>query len=64
MLFVTAGSGITPVMGMLRNLSRSPTPASSRLHSQRRYDIVVVHVAPSEPDSIFVANLRALAEAG
>jgi ferredoxin len=35
-----------------------------RLARSLPYDIVVVHVAPSEPDSIFIANLRALDEAG
>ena len=52
-LFVTAGSGITPVMGMLRNL-----PAGSVA------DIVVVHCAPTSDDVIFGAELRALAARG
>jgi stearoyl-CoA 9-desaturase NADPH oxidoreductase len=35
-----------------------------RLERSAPYDIVVVHVAPSEPDSIFIHNLRSLDEAG
>jgi ferredoxin-NADP reductase len=63
-LFVTAGSGITPVIGMLRNLFPVADAGPVRLTRSQRYDIVVVHVAPSEPDSIFIANLRDLAAAG
>jgi ferredoxin-NADP reductase len=51
-LFVTAGSGITPVMGMLRN-------AIGRLD-----DVVVVHSAPSAGDVIFHTDLEAMAAAG
>jgi ferredoxin-NADP reductase len=47
-LFVTAGSGITPVMGILRNLPAGAT------------DVVVVHSAPSPEDVIFGAELRSL----
>ena len=46
-LFVTAGSGITPVMGMLRNMR----------HDDAR-DIVVVHSAPTATDVIFGGELR------
>jgi ferredoxin-NADP reductase len=49
LLFVTAGSGITPVMGMLR----------SELDGFQ--DIVVVHSAPTAADVIFAGELRALA---
>ena len=49
-LFVTAGSGITPVMGMLRNM---PHRAMS--------DIVLVHSAPTGADVIFGGELRRLA---
>ena len=52
-LFVTAGSGITPVMGMLRNI---PADVAT--------DIVVVHSAPTSEDVIFGAELRALAARG
>jgi ferredoxin-NADP reductase len=51
-LFVTAGSGITPVMGMLRN-------AVDELE-----DVVLVHSAPTPADVIFGGELRALAAAG
>ncbi len=63
-LFVTAGSGITPVIGMLRNLFPSTDEGVLRLERSAGYDIVVVHVAPSRPDSIFIRDLEALAEAG
>jgi len=64
LLFVTAGSGVTPVIGMLRNLF--PVTDSGVLHGKRSedHDIVVVHVAPTEPDSIFIANLKSLDESG
>lgn len=61
-LFVTAGSGVTPVIGMLRNLF--PVTDSGVVHTHRGLDITVVHVAPSEPDSIFIRNLRELHAAG
>lgn len=64
LLFVTAGSGITPVIGMLRNLFPSTDTGVLRLPRSRDLDIVVVHVAPTEPDSIFSRDLRALADAG
>jgi ferredoxin-NADP reductase len=49
-LFVTAGSGITPVMGMLRSTTLS--------------DAVVVHSAPTAEDVIFADELRELAATG
>ncbi|WP_030483963.1 ferredoxin reductase [Nocardioides aequoreus] len=63
-LFVTAGSGITPVIGMLRNLY--PVAESGPVLPERSdaYDITVVHVAPSRPHSIFLRNLEALHDAG
>ena len=64
LLFVTAGSGITPVIGMLRNLFPVADSGVVRLERSASYDIVVVHVAPTEPDSIFIDNLRSLDEAG
>jgi ferredoxin-NADP reductase len=51
-LFVTAGSGVTPVMGMLRNL----TDATA--------DVIVVHSAPTADDVIFSGELRMLARQG
>ena len=64
LLFVTAGSGITPVIGMLRNLFPVTDSGVVRLPRSADYDITVVHVAPSEPDSIFLDNLRDLDDAG
>jgi ferredoxin-NADP reductase len=64
LLFVTAGSGITPVIGMLRNLYPSTDTGVLRLARSAVYDIVVVHVAPSEPDSIFADDLHKLEAAG
>ncbi len=51
-LFVTAGSGITPVMGMLRG-------ALDELD-----DVIVVHCAPIAADVIFAGELRQLAARG
>jgi ferredoxin-NADP reductase len=64
LLFVTAGSGITPVIGMLRNLYPSTDSGVLRLARSAAYDIVVLHVAPSEPESIFLDDLRRLEAAG
>ena len=64
LLFVTAGSGITPVIGMLRNLFPATDSGVLRLARSQGYDIVVVHVAPTEPDSIFASDLKALDAAG
>ena len=64
LLFVTAGSGITPVIGMLRNLFPATDSGVLRLARSAGYDIVVVHVAPTEPDSIFLADLKSLDAAG
>jgi ferredoxin-NADP reductase len=49
-LFITAGSGITPVMGMLRNHELT--------------DVVLVHSAPTADDVVFGAELRQLAADG
>ena len=64
LLFVTAGSGITPVIGMLRNLFPVTDTGVVRLPRSRDLDIVVVHVAPTEPSSIFHDNLRELDTVG
>lgn len=49
-LFLTAGSGLTPVMAMLRTLRRrGQTP-----------DVVLLHSAPTEADVLFRAELQAL----
>ncbi len=63
-LFVTAGSGITPVIGMLRNIFPVTASGVLRLARSRDFDITVVHVAPSRPDSIFRDNLQSLADDG
>lgn len=63
LLFITAGSGITPVIGMLRNLFPVTDSGVLKLGRSAGYDVVVIHVAPSRPDSIFVRDLEALAEA-
>lgn len=64
LLFVTAGSGVTPVVGMLRNLFPVADSGVVHLRRSKGLDITVVHVAPSEPDSIFISNLKELAAAG
>ena len=51
-LFISAGSGITPVMSMLRSL----------VAQERLPDCVHVHYAPHAYDVIFGAELRALAQ--
>ncbi len=51
-LFLTAGSGITPVMGMLRN------------HLDELADVAHVHCAPSEKDVIFATELAGHHDAG
>lgn len=51
-LFLTAGSGVTPVMGMLRNMAAEGS------------DVVVVHSAPTADDVIFGGELRQLARQG
>ncbi|MGY4713049.1 ferredoxin reductase [Mycolicibacterium sp. CBM1] len=53
-LFLTGGSGITPVMSMLRTLSRRGQIGSSG-------HIVHVHSAPTESDVMFAAELEELA---
>jgi ferredoxin-NADP reductase len=52
LLFVTAGSGITPVMGILRN------------NIDELDDVVLVHSAPRATDVIFGVELADLAERG
>ncbi|MFP5218295.1 MAG: ferredoxin reductase [Actinomycetes bacterium] len=51
LLFVTGGSGITPVMGMLR--------AAPDVR-----DVVLVHAAPTADDVVFGGELRALHRSG
>ena len=56
LLLVTAGSGITPVIGMLRNLFSRRVPVDT--------DIVLVHVNQSESSAMFRDELRAHAAEG
>jgi ferredoxin-NADP reductase len=51
-LFLTAGSGLTPVMGMLRMLDRRDAMP----------DVVLVHSAKHEADALFRKELHALSE--
>ncbi len=50
LLFISAGSGITPIMSMLRNLSREDD----------LNDAVLLHSAPTADDVIFGCELRTL----
>ena len=50
-LFITGGSGITPVMSMLRTLARR----------DQITDVVHLHSAPTESDVMFAAELAELA---
>lgn len=52
LLFLTAGSGITPVMGILRTLAARGTMP----------DVVLVHSAPTPTAAIFSPELRHLCE--
>lgn len=56
LLMVTAGSGITPVIGMLRNMFSRATPV--------RADIVLLHSALSRSEVIFGDELRQYAAEG
>ncbi|WP_299053837.1 ferredoxin reductase [uncultured Nocardioides sp.] len=56
LLLVTAGSGITPVIGMLRNLFSRAEPVTT--------DIVLVHVNVNADTAIFRDELRAHARDG
>jgi stearoyl-CoA 9-desaturase NADPH oxidoreductase len=56
LLLVTAGSGITPVIGMLRNLFSRALPFEA--------DIVLLHSALSHSEVIFGEELRQYAAAG
>ena len=52
LLFVSAGSGITPIMSMLRSLA----------HDDSLDDAVLLHSAPTAEEVIFGRRLRALSE--
>ena len=51
LLFITAGSGITPVMGMLRSLAASG----------REANVVHLHYSPDEGSNLFADDRRGLA---
>lgn len=51
LLFITAGSGITPIASMLRSLA----------HRREMGDVVHLHYAPSRPEVIFGDELERLA---
>ncbi|GAC66724.1 ferredoxin reductase [Gordonia soli] len=53
-LFVTAGSGITPIISMLRTIR----------HRKQHTDIRVVHSTPTESDLLFADELAEMAEDG
>lgn len=64
LLFLTAGSGITPVMSMLRTLVRRERLATAVGTADRRTtDVVHLHSARSAAEMMFGAELAALAEA-
>lgn len=52
-LFITAGSGITPVMSMLRTLARR----------DQITDVIHLHSAPTEADVLFAAELATMQHA-
>jgi stearoyl-CoA 9-desaturase NADPH oxidoreductase len=52
LLFISAGSGVTPIMSMLRHLD----------HEQEMHDVVLLHSARHTDDVIFGKELRKLAE--
>jgi stearoyl-CoA 9-desaturase NADPH oxidoreductase len=52
LLFISAGSGITPIMSMLRHLE----------HAGRLRDVALLHSARQADEVIFGAELRALAQ--
>ena len=54
LLFVTAGSGITPIISMLRTMRRR----------RQSVDAVLVHSAPEAADVLFADELREFAESG
>ena len=64
-LFVTGGSGITPVMGMLRHrIDAEEAFAADAEHAESAHDIVVLHSAAHPEDVIFADELRSLDATG
>ncbi|MGB3301848.1 ferredoxin reductase [Gordonia sp. (in: high G+C Gram-positive bacteria)] len=54
MLFATAGSGLTPIISMLRAMRRRGQAA----------DVTVIHSVPTEDDLLFSEELRGMADDG
>ncbi|WP_132991997.1 ferredoxin reductase [Gordonia zhaorongruii] len=54
LLFVTAGSGVTPIMSMLRMMRRR----------RQRVDAILVHSAPDAADVLFAGELREIDDSG
>lgn len=62
MLFLTAGSGITPVLAMLRSLDRRARPGGrAGVVAQQFPDVVHVHSARTDAEVMFAGELAALA---
>ena len=59
LLFLTAGSGITPVRAMLRSLFTGAAARHAGHHASP--DVVLLHSAPTPAEVIFGEELRALA---
>lgn len=59
LLLVGGGSGITPVMAMLRNLADSRRSESMR--DRERQSVIVIHGSRNADDAIFGAELASLA---
>jgi ferredoxin-NADP reductase len=59
LLMVTAGSGITPVMGILRTLARGPRVPGAKGAAP---DVVLLHSAPTPEESLFRSELAVLVE--
>ncbi|MFT4043611.1 MAG: ferredoxin reductase [Gordonia sp. (in: high G+C Gram-positive bacteria)] len=53
-LFLTAGSGLTPIISMLRMMR----------HRGQRTDVRLIHSAPTEADVLFAGELREMADSG
>jgi ferredoxin-NADP reductase len=63
LLFISAGSGITPIMSMLRSLSRGRI-GRSLSQGGERVDVVHLHSSSTRDGVIFGAELREMAAAG
>ncbi len=61
LLFITAGSGITPVLGMLRQLAAEGRLDAGPHGGPPMPSAVLVHSAPTAADVVFGTELRAMA---